>query len=233
MSAQAATALPPILSRESLARDDFLDRIAASNPGMEILTQAELDQSLRDALAERPSRYSGIYLFGYGSLLWNNPLDASHSHRVTVHGWRRAFCLKNIYGRGSVERPGLTLGLEAGGNCQGLAFHVSEDRIEHELRILWRREMLLGTYVAQWVDATDADGKSVGPMLTFVADPKNPRYMGDLSTYEVAECLSEASGSLGTSADYLVQTQAELQRVGFTDAYIDDLIVRVTRLLQK
>lgn len=93
--------------------------------------------------------------------------------------------------------------------------------------------MLIGTYVARWVDTTDADGNGVGPTLTFAVDPKNPGYMGGLSPDEVAECLSNPSGSLGTSADYLLQTQAELQRVGFRDAYIDDLVLRVHHLLQK
>jgi cation transport protein ChaC len=221
-----------LLSRETLSRDDFHEYISAVVPGVELLSQDVLDGSLQRTLDERPVEGTGVWVFGYGSLLWDSPLITSGQEVVTVTGWQRAFCLNNIVGRGSPELPGLTLALDVGGQCTGVAFHIGERDLAREMKILWRREMPLGTYRPRWVESRNAEGALIGPTLAFAADRKDPGYLGDLPYEEVVARLGIASGSLGSSADYLFQTQSQLQHMGITDSYINDLVrsVRGTKM---
>jgi len=223
-SAQPAS----LLSRETLVRDDFHALLAAAAPGIEFLSQHELDSSLQATLDERPEAGAGIWVFAYGSLIWNCPLNAASRCVVMVSGWQRAFCIEDTIGRGSREQPGLTMALDLGGQCSGVAFFVDERDIAQEMKILWRREMLLGTYRAVWLDAAhDAHGARMAPMVAFVVDRANSRYAGGLAEGDIVSRLRTASGLLGSNADYLQRTHAGLAELDVPDPYIDRLVREV------
>jgi glutathione-specific gamma-glutamylcyclotransferase len=228
MTSQTKPTSHSLLSRETLTRDDYHEYISAALPGIALLTQDELDSSLQRTLDERPDEGAGAWVFAYGSLIWDCPLIASGRQIVTIAGWRRAFCMENTIGRGSPERPGLTMALDVGGQCTGVAFHIDESKLASELKILWRREMPLGTYCPRWIESRDAEGALVGPTLAFTADERNAGYVGNLSDEEVVARLRMASGALGTSADYLRRTQTGLRDMGVKDPYIDELVRRVS-----
>jgi glutathione-specific gamma-glutamylcyclotransferase len=215
------------LSRETLSRDDYHEYISTALPGVRLLSQPEMDNSARATLGQRPVTGTGAWVFAYGSLLWDCPLLVSAQKIVTVSGWHRAFCLENTIGRGTPEHPGLTMALDEGGECTGLAYHVEEQNLASEIKILWRREMPLGTYSPRWIEARDAEGMPVGPTLAFAADPGNPRYLGKLRFEDVVARLRTASGTLGTSADYLLRTQTALGGIGVSDPYIDELVLQL------
>ena len=63
------------------------------------------------------------------------------------------FCLWTALGRGTPERPGLTLGLDRGGSCAGVAYRIAADAVATELDVIWRREMVTGAYAPSWVRA--------------------------------------------------------------------------------
>ncbi|MCK7491255.1 MAG: gamma-glutamylcyclotransferase [Comamonadaceae bacterium] len=118
-----------------------------------MLSEAALEASLQQALAQRPAG-PDVWLFGYGSLVWNPFIRFLERRPGTVRGYHRRFCLWSRINRGTPEQPGLALGLEPGGACRGVVFRMDDDVAEDELRILWRREMMLGSYVPRWVRAT-------------------------------------------------------------------------------
>ena len=65
-----------------------------------------------------------LWIFGYGSLMWRPGFDAAESAPAVVDGYHRALCIESHRHRGTPERPGLVLGLDEGGSCQGVAFRV-------------------------------------------------------------------------------------------------------------
>ncbi len=85
---------------------------------MRILTDAERAASLQDTLAIKPR--DDVWLFGYGSLIWNPTVRYVERRVATVMGWHRTFCLATPAGRGSIENPGLVLGLDTDGDCTGV-----------------------------------------------------------------------------------------------------------------
>jgi cation transport protein ChaC len=92
-------------------------------------------------LAAKPR--DDVWLFGYGSLIWNPTVDFVKRRVARATGWHRAFCLATPAARGSLDNPGLVLGLDAGGCCDGVAFRISGEIVESEFAMLWKREKIL------------------------------------------------------------------------------------------
>ena len=220
-------ASPPRLTRELLLGGGLADMIARASPGVRVLTEAERRASLHAALAHRPEHGDGIWLFAYGSLIWNPTISLTDQRPALARGWHRAFCLATRAGRGSPDNPGLLLGLRAGGTCRGVVLRVAEHHLEHELDVLWRREMVTGSYTPRWVAAEDLKGGPLGHALAFTIDDTSHGYAGDLTEEEIVERLATAAGELGTCAEYLFRTCEGLQRMGIKDAALERIATLV------
>lgn len=215
----------PVLTRTLLENGDIAALAAADSPDLGILTQAERAASLRRTLAIRPP--GDVWVFGYGSLIWNAALGATERRVARIEGWHRAFCLSITALRASADRPGLMLALDHGGTCRGVAYRLAENDVEHELHLLWRREMVCGAYVPRWVELKAADGGSFGWAIAFTVDAKAARYAGNLDEDTVVRLLATASGALGSAADYLFRTRDSLRANGIHDASLERLALRV------
>ena len=222
----------PVITRDMLREGGIEALIGDSIPGLRVLTAAERAASLAALLARRPSRGEGAWVFAYGSLIWNPAIDYVERRFAKIHGWHRSFCLSARIGRGSPEQPGLLLGLDRGGACAGAAFLVAEDKLDEELAILWRREMLAGSYEPRWVNLRDAAGASFGYAIAFTIRREGDWYAGGLAQDEVVRRLAVARGALGSSADYLFQTRDGLRALGIIDRRIERLATEVAQSLE-
>lgn len=108
--------------------------------------------SLAATLACRPDE-GPVWIFGYGSLMWNPALEFTESCTGTLVGWHRAFCLRLTAGRGTAHQPGRMLALKEGGRTTGVAYRLPEETLEQELTLLWKREMITGCYLPALVSA--------------------------------------------------------------------------------
>jgi len=216
-----------VITREALLDDAMRRMVAATAPDMRLLTDEERAASLDVTLAQRPDTGQGVWLFAYGSLIWNPALHFDQRRLARVHGWHRSFCLSTQAGRGTPANPGLVLGLDRGGACTGAAFHIPEALIEDELALLWRREMLSGSYRPRWVRLRGSDGAPFGHAIAFTILRDGEHYAGCLSRDDIVRRLASACGVLGSSADYLFHTRDGLRSLGITDAGIEDLARRV------
>lgn len=200
----------------------------AGLPGEALWTLEKIDASLAKALASRPAD-GEVWLFGYGSLIWNPLFECDAKEVATLHGWHRSFCLRMIAGRGCVKTPGRMLSLEPGGCASGLALRLPKDKVDEELRIIWIREMVTGAYIPTWADVTLADGRQISA-LAFVADPSHPYYEANTDVSHIAPFIAAASGPMGTNADYVQRLQSALADCDVKDPYIENLAAELTRL---
>ena len=216
-----------MLTREMI-RDGAIQRMLTdSGHTAELLSEDELQTSRRRTLAEAPT--DAVWVFGYGSLIWNPAFHYVERRIGTIHGYHRRFCLWTHLGRGSPERPGLVLGLEPGGSCRGVAFRVAPEEMDNELSIVWRREMVTGAYSPHWV-TVDAGGERL-KAITFVMNHAHLRYAGRLAEPQLVDVLSTASGQLGACADYLFNTVRHLEEMGVPDRPLGRLADQVARRL--
>jgi cation transport protein ChaC len=212
------------LTRDQIKNGHVRKMIAELGIAMRVLSEEELGAS-REATVAGADLSSGVWLFGYGSLIWNPAFHFSDRLTGRIYGFHRRFCLWTHLGRGCPERPGLVLGLERGGSCRGAVFHIAPEAVEEELAIVWRREMISGAYVPRWVDVGTAVGRV--PAIAFVINHAHERYASFLSDEEVAAAIAGASGWLGPCADYLVNTVDHLAELGIHDRPLERLRARV------
>jgi cation transport protein ChaC len=216
-----------VLTRERLLSGEMAAAIRAAMPDIHVLTDEERAASLRAILDDRREHGDGVWVFAYGSLIWNPAIHYVARALAHVPGWRRSFCLQVRTGRGTPENPGLMLGLMPGGGCTGAVFRVAEAAIESELDILWRREMIAAGYIPKWVPIIDGDGADMGHAIAFTMNPASPGFCGDLPEEEMVERLATAAGRLGSAAEYLFRTRDGLREMGIHDAFVESAAQKV------
>jgi cation transport protein ChaC len=169
-----------------------------------------------------------IWIFGYGSLMWDPGFAFEEAQPALVHGWHRAFCVISHHYRGTKEKPGLVLGLARGGACRGRAFRVSGARAEATLAYLHEREMVHYVYVFRDVKAVLPDGRRV-TAKTYVADTAHERFCGALLLEQTAAMIAEARGISGTNVEYLENTIRHLDELGIHEGALHRLLDTVRR----
>ncbi|MBV9246385.1 MAG: gamma-glutamylcyclotransferase, partial [Methylobacteriaceae bacterium] len=93
-----------------------------------------------------PAEGDDFWVFGYGSLMWRPGFAFVERQLATVRGYHRALCVYSHVHRGTPDRPGLVLGLDRGGACRGVAFHVAGEKWAETIAYLRGREQVTMVY---------------------------------------------------------------------------------------
>lgn len=173
-----------------------------------------------------------LWIFGYGSLIWNPGFDPAERILAHAPGWRRSFCLWSHVYRGTPERPGLVLALDAGrGACTGVAFAVRAGQECEVMEHIRAREMVTGAYFERRIQLDLEDGRRVKGK-TYVINTAHEQYCGALGLDEQARIIAKATGGRGPNCEYLWNTAEHLHRLGIPDGEIDALAARVRELMR-
>lgn len=202
-----------MITRDALKSGQIADMVRAHDPSLELLSDidraATLDRTLHSWNGD------DVWIFGYGSLIWNPAFHYAERRLGRIYGYHRQFCLQVYAGRGSRACPGLLLALENGGSCQGVAFRIAADQVREELDIVWRREMIAGSYRPVWTTFHNS-GDPV-QAIAFVMDRSHERYAGRLPENDIVNAIALAEGPIGRCADYLFNTVDHLGELGISD----------------
>jgi cation transport protein ChaC len=215
-----------MLTRQAIDSGEYLEHFV-SLPNL--WTTDRIERSLAETMKSKPAQTDEVWIFAYGSLMWNPMLQFDQRQVATLHGWHRSFCLHMDVGRGSPELPGRMLALESGGHTQGFALKLCPSTMADELRRVWIREMVLGSYRPVWAPVTLDDGTET-QAIAFTADTSREQYTADSRISTVAPLVGSAAGKFGSNAEYLFKLQAALDERGLQDAYIQALCSEVQRL---
>lgn len=172
-----------------------------------------------------------MWVFGYGSLMWNPGFPVVRRQVAVLHGWRRSFCMRSIHHRGTPEAMGLVLALDRdpGASCHGVAFEVSPGAEADTLATLRARELISSAYLETWLPVQMPTGTEQA--LAYVVDPAHVQYC-NLPLEEQAQIIARAVGGRGSNRDYLTATARHLTELGIADADLDWLVARVGGLPQ-
>ena len=216
-----------LLSRDML-ESGLVQQLALDRDGENstVLSDEELVASRRNYIIDD---YSGpdIWIFGYGSLIWNPLIDYKEKQFGHVYGYHKRFCLWTRLGRGSPEDPGLVLALDKGGSVRGVVFRIAAKQAAREMDILWRREMINNSYLPKWVNVHTNSG--VRTALSFVIRRDSPGFAKRMSDEATAEIIARATGFLGPCCQYLFETSEALARAGIQDEKLNQLVCMVKR----
>lgn len=219
-----------MITRDFLQKADCKTAFGAIDEAL-LLTPEQREASLDCTLSKRPDN-SPVWIFGYGSLMWNPVFEAEEICRALLTGWHRAFCLRLTVGRGTQGQPGRMLALKEGGQTTGLAFRLPENNLREELRLLWKREMMTNCYLPTWCDLHLDNGERV-TALAFIMNSQHPLFEADTCHQTIAPLIAHASGPLGTNAQYLFSLENELKIHGMQDASMTELVKSVRQCQQQ
>ncbi|NUJ79600.1 gamma-glutamylcyclotransferase [Methylocystis sp. FS] len=171
-------------------------------------------------------RDEDFWVFGYGSLMWRPGFDFIDSALAWVHGYHRALCIFSHVHRGTPERPGLVLGLDRGGSCQGVAFKIAgRDRAE-TIRYLRERELVTSVYLEKTLGVRFVDGGGA-KALAYVVDRTHIQYAGRLPEDEMIRLIAEGVGLNGDNPAYVRNTYEHLLRLDIHDAELAEVVRRL------
>lgn len=179
-----------------------------------------------------------FWVFGYGSLMWRPGFDFLESALAFVHGYHRSLCIFSHVHRGTPERPGLVLGLDHGGSCQGVAFRVAGGAQEATLAYLRERELVTSVYQEKTVPLRFAEGgeesgkgRGIGrgttQALAFVVDRAHEQYAGRLPLEQMARLVANGVGACGDNPAYVRNTYEHLRQLDIHDMGLAAVIRRL------
>jgi cation transport protein ChaC len=156
-----------------------------------------------------------VWIFAYGSLMWQPGFAHDEALPARLHGYHRALCIYSVYHRGTAERPGLVLGLDRGGSCRGWAFRVERAREAEVLAYLDARELVTDVYQRRRLPLTTARGRLTA--WCYVVRRDHVQYAGKLDELRVLELVRHGAGRSGRNSDYVVSTVRHLEEMGIAD----------------
>lgn len=185
----------------------------------------EVREAMRhETLASRMGQ--DIWVFAYGSLMWDPAVYFSEVRRARLPGYRRSFCLVDRSGaRGSAEAPGLMAALDHGPACDGLVFRLAAETADRESEVIWRREMMAPCYKAVFAPVETSEGTVEA--LCFVADPEAEMIDTGIAYEDQLRYLATGVGQLGTSREYLENVIAGCRELRIEDPDLEEMLADV------
>jgi glutathione-specific gamma-glutamylcyclotransferase len=203
------------LTADLVALVERIEPDPGPEPGEVEHSDAEFSAIVADLLDEfRPDE---LWIFAYGSLIWNPEFEFVEQRRAVASGWHRSFCLWLTRWRGTRKQPALMLALDRGGSCTGIAYRLPSTGHAEQIDKLLRREIDGNppTNVPRWIRTRTSQGSVRA--LAFVAAPSGKAYAGKLPLEEVAAILARAAGHWGSAAQYLLRTVTMLEENNIRD----------------
>jgi cation transport regulator ChaC len=180
-----------------------------------------------------------LWVFGYGSLMWNPGFDFDEKIIGFIKDYRRVFDLACIDHRGTPENPARTLTLEAkkGAVCWGAAYCVSGGAAKEAeaMKYLERRECEYDKKIAvSFYKEGDCFSRTITGVLVFVSTPNrniNKYYLGPAPFDQMAKQIATANGPCGNNREYLFSLEKALFNIGYEDNYVIKLANEVRKVL--
>ena len=161
-----------------------------------------------------------LWVFAYGSLIWNPGFAYKSREAATLQGYHRRYCIASMIYRGTPQRPGLVLGLVAGGSCEGVAYRVADELRAITLDYLRERELVTSVYHERVVPIETRDGLR-RRAYTYVADEEHEQYHRERDFDALVDIIEAAAGEAGPNYAYAINTWAKLAELGISDPEVE------------
>eukprot|EP00026_Physarum_polycephalum_P016155 Phypoly_transcript_17006.p1 GENE.Phypoly_transcript_17006~~Phypoly_transcript_17006.p1 ORF type:complete len:203 (-),score=31.98 Phypoly_transcript_17006:228-800(-) len=179
--------------------------------------------------------WDSCWVFAYGSLLWDPGFSYEEKVPATLHGYSRDMCMYSYEARGSLEVPGLVLGLIEGGHTHGCVYRVKEENKPHVFAYLLQRENTpLPCYFPRSLPVHlhrkgnyHLEKDELVSALCFVTDVAHEQFAKITYEHQV-KIISTAFGKRGTSLEYLEKTVIHMKTSGIVDAKLELMLEHAT-----
>jgi cation transport protein ChaC len=166
-----------------------------------------------------------LWVFGYGSLIWNPGFEYEERVEAKLTGAHRALCVYSFVHRGTPQQPGLVLGLDRGGACRGIAYRVPASRRAATIGYLREREQVTAVYLEAvrnvWLKG-DAERRVAA--VCYIVDRGHAQYAGRLSLEQQLHHVRIGHGRSGPNDQYVISTVEALEGLGMRDRELHRLV---------
>ncbi len=160
----------------------------------------------------------GVWVFGYGSLIWRPDIPFRARRVAHACGWKRRFWQGSHDHRGLPHAPGrvVTLVPDAGARCGGMAYLVARAELQGTWAELDYREK--NGYRRETVRLEFEESAAEGAV--YVAPLGNRAWLGPAPFPEMAAQILRSAGPSGANIDYMRRLAGELRRLGIEDEHV-------------
>ena len=167
------------------------------------------------------------HIFAYGSLMWRPDFEYESSVSAIITGYHRRLSIISHHYRGTVERPGLVLGLDDGGSCIGVVYRVSSANWPEVLAYIRKRELVSEAYrevvkTVQLVDQSDSV-----EAITYVVNHGHPQFFAPQPIEKTLAIVMQGQGMAGSCVDYILNTVNHLRGLGIHEAELEMLVTHL------
>ncbi len=178
-----------------------------------------------------PTSDSTVWVFGYGSLIWNPGFPYVSAQQGLLRGAHRSLSIISHHHRGTREQPGLVFGLTRGGSCRGMVFEVALEKWGEVRAYLDARELVTSVYRDVMRPVVLADGRRV-QALAYVVDETHEQFAGALTVEQQLTMIRAGVGISGRNVDYVLNTARHLETLGIRDRSLMALARELERGLE-
>ncbi len=158
--------------------------------------------------------------------MWRPGFDHLEAVRARLAGYSRRFCVTSVYHRGCAQRPGLVLGLDLGGVCEGVAYRVAAADAARVLAYLRAREQVNGVYREAFLPIEiEREQHYCVRAVMYLVERAHPSYAGRLPVSLQARIIRGARGLSGVNVDYVINTMAHMAALGIRERELERLVV--------
>ncbi|KAF2835512.1 ChaC-like protein, partial [Patellaria atrata CBS 101060] len=187
----------------------------------------------------------GLWLFGYGSLIWKPPPHYDQRVPGYIEGYVRRFWQVSLDHRGTPESPGRVVTLidrahwltltdhhsTATERVWGAAYHIPPSKVEEVRSYLDIRE--INGYSVQYTPfhkpfSQPESTQTPISCLVYIGLPSNPQFLGLQDPQALAARILKCRGPSGENREYLYQLEAAMKELcpESGDDHITDLTER-------
>ena len=165
---------------------------------------------------------SGVWVFGYGSLIWRPDIAFRERRIALVRGWKRRFWQGSHDHRGVAHAPGrvVTLVPDPRAWCEGMAYLVDSAVAQTTFAGLDHREK--NGYERHDARLEFRDGDACGGVV-YIAPVDNHAYLGPAPAGEMAQQIRCSVGPSGANIEYLCELAAALRGLEIDDPHVFEL----------
>lgn len=153
--------------------------------------------------------------------MWRPGFEFVSAAPARLEGFHRRLAVFSNHYRGTDEKPGLVVGLDAGGECFGLVYEIAASQWESVVDYVRNRELLGDVYDERELSFSILETSQKVNAITYVVRHESKQFVPPMTIDELLPYINQGHGSMGSCKDYVANTIIHLRQLGIHDAELE------------